>query len=316
MSVSKSLQYGARDKGKQCQKEDVECLTVPTDKGKGKAKEVVTSSSEDEQVAVLLQCMYNVGVPEHVTAAVLSEPLVQLAVAHLLDELELAHHQRDDAQSQLFQFASSLQKREASPPTTPPQPKKARPTEPTEVVGLTSQEGVSHVREQPLPYKEVVAPMAEPMQVDTPTHQEQDSALSDADPVDEPAKKKKNRKSKVEVPSATVLVHFEANVPHPSDEGDDHLYKSTVYKLRLVYPEAQVVPHNNNPPPPPPVIPVTSTSWNIVPGEDNESDYGSDFMETIYDDDTVKEQGHKEGANKKKTAKLEKATQDKEKALM
>ncbi|KAG6913506.1 hypothetical protein DXG01_006369, partial [Tephrocybe rancida] len=129
------------------------------------------------------------------------------------------------------------------------------------------------------------------------------------------AKKKKNRKSKVEVPSATVPVRFEANVPHPSDEGDVHFYKSTVYKLWLVYPEAQVVPHNDNPPPPP-VIPVASTSRNVVLGEDNESDYGSDFMETIYNDDTVKEQHCKEAANKKKTAKLEKDAQDKEKALM
>ncbi|KAG6914729.1 hypothetical protein DXG01_015740 [Tephrocybe rancida] len=314
-SVSKSLQYRARDKGKQHQKEEeVECPTAPTDKGKGKAKENGTSSSEDEQVAVLLQCMYNAGVPEHVTAAVLSEPLVQLAVAHLLDELELAHHQHDDARSWLFQFTSSSQKREALPPTTLPQPKKAHPTEPTEVVESTSQEGVSHVREQPLPYKDVVALTAEPMQVDVPTHQEQDSAFSDADPVDELAKKK-NRKSKVEVPSATVPVRFEANVPHPSDKGDVHLYKSTVYKLRLVYPEAQVVPHNDNPPPPP-VVPVTSTSQNVVPGEDNESDYGSDFMEMIYDDDTVKEQCCKEAANKTKTVKLEKAAKDKEKALM
>ncbi|KAG6914096.1 hypothetical protein DXG01_002453 [Tephrocybe rancida] len=253
--------------------------TAPTDKGKGKAKEVVTSSLEDEQVAILLQRMYNAGVPEHVTAVVLSEPLVQLAVAHLLDELELAHCQCDDTRSQLFQFSSSSWKQEASPPTTPPQPKKARLTEPTEVVGSTSQEGVSHVREQPLPYEEVVVPMAEPMQVDTLTHQEQDSALLDTDPVDEPAKKKKNRKSKVEVPSATVPVRFEANVPHPSDECNVHLYKSTVYKLRLVYPEAQVMPHNDNPPP---VVPVASTSRNVVPGEDNESDYGSDFMEMIY----------------------------------
>ncbi|KAG6905147.1 hypothetical protein DXG01_004548 [Tephrocybe rancida] len=296
-SVSKLLQYGARDKGKQRQKEEeVERPTAPTDKGKGKAKEIVTSSSEDEQVVVLLQCMYNAGVPEHVTAAVLSEPLVQLAVAHLLDELELAHCQCDDARSHLFQFASSSWKREASPPTTLPQPKKACLTEPTEVVGSTSQEGVSHVREQPLPYKEVVAPTAEPMQVNVSTHQEQDSAFLDTDPVDEPAKKKKNWKSKVEVPSATVPVHFEANVPHSSDE------------------EAQVVPHNNNPPPP--AVPVASTSRNVVPGEGNESDYGSDFMKTIYNDDTVKEQRRKEAANKAKAVKLEKAAKDKEKALM
>ncbi|KAG5351815.1 hypothetical protein C0989_004807 [Termitomyces sp. Mn162] len=58
-------------------------------KGKGKAKEPEPSTTADEQIALLLQQLHKAEVPEDINANVLKNSMVQLALAQVLNELDI-----------------------------------------------------------------------------------------------------------------------------------------------------------------------------------------------------------------------------------
>ncbi|KAG5349614.1 hypothetical protein C0989_002743 [Termitomyces sp. Mn162] len=65
-----------------------QCFSVK-EKGKGKAKEPEPSTAADEQLALLFQQLHKAGVPEDVGADVLKNSVVQLALAQVLNELDI-----------------------------------------------------------------------------------------------------------------------------------------------------------------------------------------------------------------------------------
>ncbi|KAG5350012.1 hypothetical protein C0989_000718 [Termitomyces sp. Mn162] len=71
-------------------------------KGKGKAKEPEPLTAMDEQIAHLLQWLHEARVPEDVGADILDNPVVQLALAQVLNELNVVQNQRDEAHVDLF----------------------------------------------------------------------------------------------------------------------------------------------------------------------------------------------------------------------
>ncbi|KAG5352828.1 hypothetical protein C0989_000279 [Termitomyces sp. Mn162] len=58
------------------------------EKGKGKAKGPEPSIAMDEQIAHLLQQLHEARVPENIRADVLNNPVMQLALAQVLNEFE------------------------------------------------------------------------------------------------------------------------------------------------------------------------------------------------------------------------------------
>ncbi|KAG5350373.1 hypothetical protein C0989_011313 [Termitomyces sp. Mn162] len=115
-------------------------------KSKGKAKEPKPSTATHEQITHLLQQLYKAGVPEDISADVLKNPVVQLALAQVLNELDIVQNQRDE---DLFQLTLGKGKCVASLPD-PPEAKKAC-TEPSVFV-----EGFSTQRALLVPYDDVV----------------------------------------------------------------------------------------------------------------------------------------------------------------
>ncbi|KAG5732400.1 hypothetical protein E4T56_gene11337 [Termitomyces sp. T112] len=59
------------------------------EKGKGKAKEPEPLIAVDEQIAHLLQWLYEAGVPENIRADILNNSAVQLALAQVLNKLDI-----------------------------------------------------------------------------------------------------------------------------------------------------------------------------------------------------------------------------------
>ncbi|KAG5348998.1 hypothetical protein C0989_006642 [Termitomyces sp. Mn162] len=68
-----------------------QCFSVK-EKGKGKAKELKPSTIMDEQIALLLQQLHKAGVPEDIGADILKNPVVQLALAQVLNELDIVQN--------------------------------------------------------------------------------------------------------------------------------------------------------------------------------------------------------------------------------
>ncbi|KAG5335701.1 hypothetical protein C0989_000613 [Termitomyces sp. Mn162] len=115
------------------------------EKGKGKAKEPKPSIATDEQIAHLLQQLHKAGVPEDVGADVLNNSIVQLALAQVLNKLDVVCNQRDKTQTDLFHSALGKEKCVAFPPELL-EAKKAC-TKPSVFV-----EGFSTQRAPPVPY--------------------------------------------------------------------------------------------------------------------------------------------------------------------
>ncbi|KNZ73985.1 hypothetical protein J132_08879 [Termitomyces sp. J132] len=78
----------------------------------------------DEQIAYLLQQLHKAGIPEDISADILNNSVVQLALAQVLNKLDIVCNQRDEAHADLFQSALEKGKHVASPPN-PPEAKKA-----------------------------------------------------------------------------------------------------------------------------------------------------------------------------------------------
>ncbi|KAG6823520.1 hypothetical protein H0H92_009925, partial [Tricholoma furcatifolium] len=100
-------------------------------KGKGKAREM--GPSDDEQSAVLLQRLYDAGVPESLGSEVFSDPLTQETVRFLLDKLKKAEEEQaalqqkvKEMQHRLFIKATGMKKREITPPHNPGELKRIR----------------------------------------------------------------------------------------------------------------------------------------------------------------------------------------------
>ncbi|KAG5336989.1 hypothetical protein C0989_011292 [Termitomyces sp. Mn162] len=72
------------------------------EKGKDKAKEPELSTAMDEQLAHLLQWLHKARVLEDVSAEILNNPVVQLALSQVLNELDVVQNQRDEACMDLF----------------------------------------------------------------------------------------------------------------------------------------------------------------------------------------------------------------------
>ncbi|KNZ74059.1 hypothetical protein J132_08318 [Termitomyces sp. J132] len=66
-------------------------------KGKSKAKELEPLTATDEQLTHLLQWLHEAGVLENIGADVLNNPVVQLALSQVLNELDVVPNQRDEA---------------------------------------------------------------------------------------------------------------------------------------------------------------------------------------------------------------------------
>ncbi|KAG5351151.1 hypothetical protein C0989_007721 [Termitomyces sp. Mn162] len=94
------------------------------EKVKGKAQKPKPSTSVDGQSTHLLQWLHDAEVPENVGADVLENPIMQLALAQVLNKLYVARNQRDKAHSDLFCSALGKGKQVVSPPHLP-EPKKA-----------------------------------------------------------------------------------------------------------------------------------------------------------------------------------------------
>ncbi|KAG5351897.1 hypothetical protein C0989_004618 [Termitomyces sp. Mn162] len=93
------------------------------EKGKGKAKEPEPLIAVDEQIAHLLQWLYEAGVPENIRADILNNSAVQLALAQVLNKLDIVCNQRNKAQTDLFH--SALKRKQVASPLQPPEAKKA-----------------------------------------------------------------------------------------------------------------------------------------------------------------------------------------------
>ncbi|KNZ75058.1 hypothetical protein J132_05138 [Termitomyces sp. J132] len=59
------------------------------EKGKSKAKEPKPSTATDEQIAHLLQQLHKAKVPKNIGADIFNNPIVQLALAQVLNELDV-----------------------------------------------------------------------------------------------------------------------------------------------------------------------------------------------------------------------------------
>ncbi|KAG5337513.1 hypothetical protein C0989_009438 [Termitomyces sp. Mn162] len=102
-----------------------------TSKGKGKAtltslptlaqeaNEPESSTAVNEQLAHLLQQLYEAEVPEDVSADVLDYPVVQLALSQVLNKLDVVQNQRDEAHMDLFHSALGNKKWVVTPPNSP-----------------------------------------------------------------------------------------------------------------------------------------------------------------------------------------------------
>ncbi|KAG5338616.1 hypothetical protein C0989_006815 [Termitomyces sp. Mn162] len=73
----------------------------------------------DKQIFHLLQQLHNARVPEDVGADILEYPIVQLAVAQFLNELNLVRTQKDEAHLDLFHSALGKEQGVAFPPQVP-----------------------------------------------------------------------------------------------------------------------------------------------------------------------------------------------------
>ncbi|KAG6806543.1 hypothetical protein H0H92_010895, partial [Tricholoma furcatifolium] len=125
-------------------------------KGKGKAREM--GPSDDEQSAVLLQRLYDAGIPESLGSEVFSDPLTQETVRFLLDKVQKAEEAQaalqqkvNELQRRLFIKVTGMKKREITPPHNPGELKRIR-----------SRDGSAQIREvdprpRPAPYEEAVA---------------------------------------------------------------------------------------------------------------------------------------------------------------
>ncbi|KAG5334149.1 hypothetical protein C0989_004290 [Termitomyces sp. Mn162] len=89
------------------------------EKGKGKAKEPEPLTAANEQIAHLLQQLHEAGVPEDVGADILDNPIFQLTLAQVLNELDVVQFQRDKACADLFHAVFRKGKRIATPPNSP-----------------------------------------------------------------------------------------------------------------------------------------------------------------------------------------------------
>ncbi|KAG5332542.1 hypothetical protein C0989_006973, partial [Termitomyces sp. Mn162] len=115
------------------------------EKGKGKTKEPEPSTAVDEQIAHLLQQFHESRVPEDVGADIFNNLIVQLALAQVLNELDIVCNQRDEAQTDFFHLVLEKGKLHASPSQLP-EVKKAC-TEPSVFVKESSTQ-----RAPPVPY--------------------------------------------------------------------------------------------------------------------------------------------------------------------
>ncbi|KAG6805687.1 hypothetical protein H0H92_014374, partial [Tricholoma furcatifolium] len=125
-------------------------------KGKGKAREM--GPSDDEQSAVLLQRLYDAGIPESLGSEVFSDPLTQETVRFLLDKVQKA----EDAQAALQQKVNELQRRLFIKMTGMKKREITPPHNPGELKRIRSRDGSAQVREvdprpRPAPYEEAVA---------------------------------------------------------------------------------------------------------------------------------------------------------------
>ncbi|KAG5350479.1 hypothetical protein C0989_010873 [Termitomyces sp. Mn162] len=80
-----------------------QCFSIKK-KGKGKAKEPEPSTTMDEQLTHLLQCLHEARVQEDIGADVLKNLVMLLALFQDLNELDVIWSQRDEAQLDLFRF--------------------------------------------------------------------------------------------------------------------------------------------------------------------------------------------------------------------
>ncbi|KAG5335209.1 hypothetical protein C0989_001860 [Termitomyces sp. Mn162] len=87
-------------------------------KGKCKAKEPEPLTATDEQLAHLLQWLHKARVLEDISADILNNPVVQLALSQVLNELDVVQNQRDEAHADLFHLAFGKGKQEATPPNS------------------------------------------------------------------------------------------------------------------------------------------------------------------------------------------------------
>ena len=83
------------------------CLDAPKTRSKGKerAREPSQSTKSNEQMACLLQCLHNAGVPEDVGLDVLQDPVVQIAFTQVLNKLDIVTTQINEACKDLYQMA-------------------------------------------------------------------------------------------------------------------------------------------------------------------------------------------------------------------
>ncbi|KNZ74178.1 hypothetical protein J132_07612 [Termitomyces sp. J132] len=89
------------------------------EKGKSKAKEAEPLTATDEQLAYLLQQLYKARVPKDIGADILNNPVVQLALSQVLNELNVVQNQRDEAHADLFYAALGKGKQVATSPNSP-----------------------------------------------------------------------------------------------------------------------------------------------------------------------------------------------------
>ena len=72
-------------------------------------------TKSDKQMAHLLQCLHNAGVPEDIGLDVLQDPVVQIVFNQVLNELDIVTTQRNEACKDLYQTAMGRGKQIASP---------------------------------------------------------------------------------------------------------------------------------------------------------------------------------------------------------
>ncbi|KAG5339021.1 hypothetical protein C0989_005410 [Termitomyces sp. Mn162] len=142
------------------------------EKSKGKVKEPESLTTVDEQITHLLQWLHEARVPEDVSANVLNNPVVQLALSQVLNELDVVQNQRDEAHVDLFHLALGKGK-QIKTPLSPPEVKKAC-TEPSVFV-----EGSLTQRAPLMPYNDIV-PAGDDQRMDE--HPDFKVALSSAGP--------------------------------------------------------------------------------------------------------------------------------------
>ncbi|KAG5335749.1 hypothetical protein C0989_000472 [Termitomyces sp. Mn162] len=223
------------------------------EKGRSKAKEPEPLTAIDKQIAHLLQWLHEARVPEDVGANILENPVVQLALAQVLSELDVVQNQRDEAHADLFHSALGKGKQIATP-SNPPEAKKAH-TEPSVFV-----KGSSTQRAPLVPYNNRVPASDDQRMDECPDFKVASSSVGPYKPVaakiklpkpsagkegmSKPSTKKASTRQAtammIEADNSTVVatpIAFPANVPQGAEAGIIKVLKLRTYAMPSVLPQ-------------------------------------------------------------------------------